>query len=61
MPLCHADLNPVARNEHGGPVLTYLDWNEYATMKHRKGERQRRCPNCQKWIWPDEHPCKGKP
>lgn len=38
---------------HGDPQLPYLAWHEDAERRSTRGERQRRCPTCKLWIWPE--------
>ena len=40
----------------------YLEWHEWARVQHRAGLRQRRCPKCLLWHWPQEEPhvCVGE-
>ncbi len=39
---------------HEARALGYLAWHDDATQRHRRGERQRRCPKCLLWFWPHE-------
>lgn len=33
------------------PELGYMDWHLDAEERHKRGERQKLCPVCVKWIW----------
>lgn len=39
------------------PPTCYLEWHEWARVQHRAGLRQRRCPQCRKWRFPQEECC----
>ena len=32
----------------------YLQWHEWASVQHKAGLRQRWCPVCGKWFYPQE-------
>ena len=34
--------------------IGYVQWHADAARRHRAGERQRRCPSCSRYYWPDE-------
>ncbi len=34
--------------------LGYIAWHEDADARGKRGERQRRCPLCALYFWPDE-------
>lgn len=38
------------------PMLSYGAWHSDAAERHRRGERQVRCPVCGKWIWEEYFP-----
>jgi hypothetical protein len=42
------------------PPSGYLEWHEWANAQERGGLRQRRCPICQKWRYPQEDCRSGK-
>jgi len=33
------------------PDLGYMAWHGDAVMREKRGEGQRRCPMCGKWVW----------
>ncbi len=35
------------------PRLGYLAWHRDAGRRHKRGERQRLCPACGLWTWPE--------
>lgn len=37
--------------EHG---LGYLQWQDYAKEHQKKYGKQKQCPECKRWYWPDE-------
>jgi hypothetical protein len=43
------DICPVA----GRFELGYMDWHYDAERRHKRGERQRYCGVCKRWVWPD--------
>ena len=48
------------------PELGYVAWHLDAQERHKRGERQRKCENCGKFIWgsfwgPADWPTKDKP
>jgi len=38
----------------------YLAWHEWARVQHRAGLRQRQCPVCLRWRFPQEKCCEVK-
>ena len=38
------------------PPTGYMQWHEWARRQHNAGLRQRVCPRCSKWAYPQE-PC----
>ncbi|GAH17793.1 unnamed protein product [marine sediment metagenome] len=40
------------------PPSGYLDWHEWARVQLKGGLKQRRCPKCKLWRFPQEFPCK---
>lgn len=36
------------------PPEGYLEWHEWAEVQHRAGLRQRSCPDCGLWRYPQE-------
>ena len=41
---------------------SYTDWLDWAEAQHRGKLRQRQCPNCSHWLFPQEfedHVCQG--
>ena len=36
--------------------LGYREWHEDAAQRAKRGERQRRCPECGLYCWPHELP-----
>lgn len=47
------------------PELGYMNWHLDAAERNKRGERQRQCPVCEKWIWssfwgPVEWPTKNR-
>ena len=44
--------------KRGDPVPEgYLEKQEWAQVQHQAGLRQRRCPECKRWRFPQELPC----
>jgi hypothetical protein len=42
----------------GDPAPTgYIAWHEWAAAQHEGGLRQRRCPGCGRWRFPQEECC----
>jgi hypothetical protein len=41
---------PVRCGDHG---LAYREFHADAERRHRAGQRQRWCPTCSLWSWPD--------
>lgn len=39
----------------------YLAWHAWAAVQHRAGLRQRQCPGCGKWRFPQEICCMKEP
>jgi hypothetical protein len=39
---------------HKPLYLRYLEWHEEAEKRHRKGMKQKQCPECKRWLWKDE-------
>lgn len=37
---------------HAAQEAGYLQWHVIAARLHRRGIRQRRCPECGLWLWP---------
>ncbi len=33
------------------PELPYVKWHMDAEERMKRGEKQRKCPVCHKWIW----------
>lgn len=31
--------------------MGYVEWNEWADLKIRRGHKQRQCPKCGKWLF----------
>lgn len=31
--------------------VDYVAWHAEAGRRHRRGERQRQCPRCWRWVW----------
>jgi hypothetical protein len=48
--VCFGDVNPSVPWDK----LGYLQWHERAEKYHKAGIRQRQCPDCSKWRWPDQ-------
>ena len=43
------------------PPSGYMAWHDWAYAQHKAGLRQRQCPECQLWLFPQEfrsHACK---
>lgn len=38
------------------PPIGYMEWHEWADVQYKAGLRQRICPRCSKWRFPQE-PC----
>lgn len=36
---------------HSEPVLGYLSWHADAAERGKRGEQQRQCNRCCRWIW----------
>ncbi len=36
------------------PPSGYMDWHAWAAVQHKAGLRQRECPTCGKWRYPQE-------
>jgi len=36
------------------PPLEYVAWHEWADVQRAAGLRQRYCPDCRKWLFPQE-------
>lgn len=36
------------------PPEGYIEWHEWASVQHKAGLRQRCCPDCGKWRYPQE-------
>ncbi len=36
------------------PPTGYLEWHEWAGVQHKGGLRQKTCPRCSKWRFPQE-------
>ena len=36
---------------HPGRDLSYLEWHNDSEQRHSRGEKQRQCPKCKKWVW----------
>jgi len=44
------------------PPRGYMAWHDWAHIQHKAGLRQRQCPECLRWLFPQEfkgHACKG--
>lgn len=35
-------------------ALGYIAWHRDADQRHKKGQKQKQCPVCKLWCWPDE-------
>lgn len=44
-----------ARCRHVISTLPYLAFHADADRRMKRGEKQRKCPVCQKWIWETEY------
>ena len=42
------------------PPTGYLEWHSWATVQARAGLKQRRCPTCRLWRFPQEPCLNGK-
>lgn len=40
---------------HRVSTLPYLAFHEDADRRHKRGEKQRKCPVCLKWFWESEY------
>jgi hypothetical protein len=38
-----------------GPYMSYLQTSEDAERRMKAGQKQKRCPHCKLWIWPDKY------
>lgn len=39
------------------PPAGYCEWHEWARVQHAAGLRQRQCPKCKLWRYPQEGCC----
>ncbi len=46
-----------ARGVGTQPPVGYMQWHYWAERQHRAGLRQRRCPICKLWRFPQEKCC----
>jgi len=35
--------------------LGYMQWHNKSEEIHKKGIKQKQCPKCKLWFWPDEY------
>ena len=49
----HISVRPKYK-EGDAPPSGYLDWHAWAAVQTRAGLRQRRCPDCVLWKFPQE-------
>lgn len=40
---------------HPEKKLGYMAWHAYAEEQTRKGVKQKQCPTCRHWFFPDEY------
>jgi hypothetical protein len=40
--------------EHKVKDMSYGEWQEWADQLHNKGIRQKQCPVCTRWLFPEE-------
>lgn len=50
-------LEPGTYKKGDPPPSGYIQWHEWAKVQHRSGLRQKRCPVCGLWRFPQELPC----
>ena len=54
----HLHFDAVPQYKPGDPRPEgYMQWHEWARIQHRAGLRQRRCPVCLRWRFPQEICC----
>lgn len=39
---------------HKPKVLPYLQWHEWARQKIKEKQKQKQCPHCKYWFFPEE-------
>ena len=39
---------------HTRSALPYIAWHSWAERRYRAGDRQRQCPDCGLWLFPEE-------
>lgn len=43
------------------PPKGYVAWHDWAAAQHAGGLRQRQCPTCKLWRYPQERCCETNP